>query len=88
MISTVFAEIDMVTDIQIFSDKCALKELQKLNEVFDQQLKKTNKHQFKLSIWKFIKDTNATVKNEDGEILAPVGDVNENIVSQNPKINY
>jgi|LakMenE01Jun11ns_1017448.scaffolds.fasta_scaffold8792352_1 hypothetical protein len=35
MISTVFAEIDMVNDIQIFSDKCALKELQKLNEVFD-----------------------------------------------------
>jgi hypothetical protein len=25
----------MVNDIQIFSDKCALKELQKLNEVFD-----------------------------------------------------
>lgn len=78
----------MVNDIQVFSDKCAIKELQKLHEEFEKQLKKTKKHEFKLSIWKFIKDQNSTVKNEDGEVTAPVGDVNENIVSQNPKINY
>lgn len=50
---------------------------------------KTRKSSYKLSIWRLIKDDNSMQKQmEGGEVNAPTGDSNENVVSQNPKLNY
>lgn len=89
MMGNVLAEVDMVEDILIHSDKCQLRELQKLEDETLKEINKTRKTTFKLSIWKFIKDENNLEKQLEGaEVSAPQGDSNENIVSQNPKINY
>ena len=48
-----------------------MKELQKLQEEFDKALRKTKKHGFKLTIWRFIKDENALTKVSGQEACGP-----------------
>lgn len=89
MAGTIIGEIDMVEEIMLCSDKCGVKELQKLDEEFQKELMKTRKSTYKLSIWRLIKDDNSMQKQMDGgEVTAPSGDSNENVISQNPKLNY
>ena len=62
----------MVDEIMLFSDKCGVKELQKLDEEFKKELNKTRKATYKLSIWRLIKDENSMSKQMEGaEITAP-----------------
>jgi hypothetical protein len=58
MMQNVFAEVDMVNEIMVFSDKCTLRELQKLEDEFDKDLKKL-RYKTRINIWKFIKDENS-----------------------------
>ena len=94
MASNVVGAIDMVREIFFYSDKCAARELQKLTDEFDKDLKKL-RFRTRVSIWKYIKEVDSsggTNKKEDGEEGALKGPsldaVHENVVSQNPKINY
>jgi len=89
MMQYVFAEVDMVNEIMVFSDKCTLRELQKLDDEFEKDLKKL-RYKFRNPIWKFIKDENSKPgeKKEGDNSGAPQQEIHENIASQNPKINY
>ena len=48
----------MIEEITIHSDRCTLKELVKIDEVFDKELKRQKKSAKKVRIWKFLKEEN------------------------------
>ena len=80
----------MVRDVFFYADKCGARELTKLTDEFNKDLKKL-RNKTRVSIWKYIKDTDSGAKKdqEDGALPGPNYDaVPENVISQNPKINY
>ena len=90
----VLGEIDMVRELIFFSDKCTLKELEKLEDEFAKDLKKL-RFKTRVSIWKYIKDVDTSggkdkeKDGEEGSLKGPTLEaVHDNVVSQNPKINY
>lgn len=89
MASNVIGELDMVDEIMVHSDKCTLKELDKLEQEFAKDLVKPRKQGFRVRIWRYIKDENSMGSKSDkkDDITGPQGDTNENIFSQNQKLN-
>ena len=93
MASNVLGSIDMVKDITIHSDKCTMREIQKCSEEFAKELA-TKRFKSKINIWKYIKDADnpSGKKDSDDEEQDDKKETQvemfENVVSQNPKINY
>lgn len=94
MAASVLGAVDMVKEMVLFSDKCTLREIQKCQEEFEKEIKKT-RQKCKVSIWKYIKDSDNPAGKKDsddeGEEEEKAGGQSEmydNVVSQNPKINY
>ena len=59
MASFVIGDLDMIAKIWFYSDKCGLREVTKLEEKFNEDLKKS-RYKTKVSIWKYIKETDET----------------------------
>lgn len=58
--------IDMVNEMFFYSDKCAARELQKLTDEYDKDLKKL-RNKTRVSIWKYIKDVDSNGKEKNDE---------------------
>ena len=56
----------MVHDIFFYSDKCGSRELQKLLDEFDKDLKKL-RGKTRVSIWKYIKEVDSTGGSKEKE---------------------
>lgn len=92
MATNVLGGVDMVKEIIIYSDKCGMKELTKCQDEFAKELAKS-RYRNKINIWKYIKDPESKFKTQDDEEHdkgknAGQGEVFDNVISQNPKINY
>lgn len=91
--SDVIGELDFITEISLFSDKCSGRELQKMNEDFNKELKR-NRGKTRVNIWKYIKDTESGNPAAEEESSSKRGknsaamEMHDTTVSQNPKINY
>jgi len=60
----IFEKLDFLTEIELFSDKCGKKELEKLEEDYKKDLKKgVNKTKAKLS--RYIKEDNMEPDSEE-----------------------
>ena len=75
MASNVVGAIDVVHEIFFYSDKCAARELQKLTDEYDKDLKKL-RFKTRVSIWKYIKDVDSSggkekKDGEEGELKGP-----------------
>ena len=93
MASSVLGATDLAKEIIIFSDKCTMREVQKCGEEFAKDLKKL-RFKSRVNIWKYIKDADnpSGKKDDDDEDEEETGgtqaEMFENVISQNPKINY
>ena len=79
-VSQIFAECDIIKQIVLFSDKCSLKEVEKMEEDFEKDLKtaKTTR----IALGKYLKNTEKLLEKNDKDETA-----NEDNQSQqeNPK---
>ena len=70
MAANVAGAIDVVKELFFYSDKCAARELQKLTDEYEKDLKKL-RFKTRVSIWKYIKEVDSSggqkEKKEDGE---------------------
>ena len=90
-VSNVFAEINFVKEVVLWSDKCSLKDLQKMETDYNRDLVKS-RYTTKASINNYIKDTGKLPEKEDEEDedaeKPKETEINtEATISLNPKLN-
>lgn len=91
-VSNVFAEINFVKEVVLWSDKCSLKDLQKMEADYNRDLIKS-RFTTKACVNNYIKDTGKLPENEDeedeeGADKPKESEINtESIISLNPKLN-
>jgi hypothetical protein len=91
-VSNVFAEINFIKEVVLWSDKCSLKDLQKMEADYNRDLVKS-RFTTKACVNNYIKDTGKLPENEDeeeeeGAEKAKESEINtESTISLNPKLN-
>jgi hypothetical protein len=62
--SQIFEILDFVTEIELYSEKCGKKEMQKLNDDYAKDIKKGSK-KTKANFWKYVAEDKEESDNEE-----------------------
>jgi hypothetical protein len=101
MAATLITEVNFIKQITLFSDRCSIKDLDKMKDDFDKDLL-LNKKTTKAFLGRYLKNNEKTLapvdepvdgESQNGEASEIVGEkekksVPEQIISRNPKINH